>query len=55
MSKKGITNILNNHLNLPTQVTFLGTNKNISYIYTDKFGTVGIKLRKTVNDNDNIK
>jgi len=42
-ANKGITGIVYNHLNLPTQVTIAG--QNISYIYD----AVGTKLRKTVS------
>ena len=42
-ANKGITGIVYNHLNLPTQVTMAG--QNILYIYD----AVGTKLRKTVS------
>ncbi|UOB16283.1 hypothetical protein [Abyssalbus ytuae] len=47
-ANKGITSILYNHLNLPTQVSF--ASGNIQYIYSAD----GTKLRKTVNDNGNV-
>ena len=43
---KGITNIVYNHLNLPTQITF-GTPGTITYFYD----ATGKKVRKIVNDN----
>jgi RHS repeat-associated protein len=43
---KGITNIVYNHLNLPTSITFTG-NKIITFLYD----AGGNKLRKTVVDN----
>jgi RHS repeat-associated protein len=43
---KGITNIVYNHLNLPTSITFTG-NKTIAFLYD----AGGNKLRKTVVDN----
>jgi RHS repeat-associated protein len=43
---KGITNIVYNHLNLPTSITFTG-NKTITFLYD----AGGNKLRKTVVDN----
>ncbi len=43
---KEITNITYNHLNLPTKVTFIGSNKYIDYIYD----ATGIKLKKKVTD-----
>ncbi len=50
-ANKGITSILYNHLNLPTEVKFDNSNtKKITYTY-DANGT---KLRKVVNDNGNI-
>uniref|UniRef100_UPI004049E96C DUF6443 domain-containing protein n=1 Tax=Gelidibacter sp. TaxID=2018083 RepID=UPI004049E96C len=42
---KGITNIVYNHLNLPTQVNFGSTNK-IQYVYD----ATGVKLKKRVDD-----
>lgn len=42
-ANKGISNVIYNHLNLPTTVTING--QNISYIYD----ALGVKLRKTVN------
>lgn len=42
---KGITNIVYNHLNLPTQVNFGATN-NIQYVYD----ATGVKLKKRVDD-----
>ena len=42
-ANKGITNIVYNHLNLPTQVTIGG--QNITYIYD----AAGMKLKKVVN------
>lgn len=44
---KQITEILYNHLNLPTQITFVGTNRKINYLYT----ATGQKVQKIVNDN----
>ncbi len=43
---KGIADIDYNHLNLPTKVTFTGSNKYIDYIYD----ATGIKLKKKVTD-----
>ena len=45
-ANKAITNITYNHLNLPTTVTFSGTNKKIDYFYD----AVGTKLKKVVTD-----
>jgi len=45
-ANKGITGIVYNHLNLPTTVTFVGTNKKIDYFYD----AVGTKLKKVVTD-----
>jgi len=45
-ANKTITNITYNHLNLPTTVTFSGTNKKIDYFYD----AVGTKLKKVVTD-----
>ncbi len=51
-TNKGITSIVYNHLNLPTEIKFNNSNtKKINYIY-DALGT---KLRKVVRDNSNIK
>lgn len=47
---KNITSILYNHLNLPTQITFSGTNKKIEYTYD----AAGVRLRKKVTDGANI-
>jgi YD repeat-containing protein len=50
-ANKGITSILYNHLNLPTEIKFNNSNtKKINYTY-DASGT---KLRKVTNDNGNI-
>ena len=43
---KGITNIKYNHLNLPTEIVFTGTNKKINYLYN----AAGIKLQKIVTN-----
>jgi RHS repeat-associated protein len=48
---KGISNIRYNHLNLPTQIEFEGTNNKITYLYN----SVGQKLKKTVVYSDSIK
>src|SRR5690606_32099717 len=48
---KGISNITYNHLNLPTQIEFEGTNDKITYLYN----SVGQKLKKTVVYSDSIK
>ncbi|NLN34169.1 MAG: hypothetical protein GX159_11330 [Flavobacteriaceae bacterium] len=48
---KGISNITYNHLNLPTQIEFEGTNNKITYLYN----SVGQKLKKTVVYSDSIK
>ncbi len=45
---KEITNITYNHLNLPTKVTFEGTNKFIEYLYT----ATGQKVQKRVMHQD---
>ncbi len=48
---KGISSdITYNHLNLPTKVTFTGTNKYIDYIYDAS----GIKLEKKVTDGSSL-
>src|SRR5690554_4814033 len=52
---KGISTITYNHLNLPTEIKFEGTNNKITYLYPDAFGTVGQKLKKTVVYSDSIK
>ncbi len=50
-TNKGITSILYNHLNLPTEIKFNNSNtQKINYTY-DADGT---KLRKVTNDNGNI-
>jgi RHS repeat-associated protein len=50
-ANKGITSIVYNHLNLPTEIKFNNSNtKKINYTY-DASGT---KLRKVVNDNGSI-
>jgi len=50
-ANKGITSILYNHLNLPTEVKFNNSNtKKINYTYAAD----GTKLRKVVNDNGNV-
>jgi RHS repeat-associated protein len=47
-TNKGITSILYNHLNLPTEIKFNNSNtKKINYTYD----ATGIKLKKVVNDN----
>ncbi|MBL7887063.1 MAG: hypothetical protein JNJ52_09965 [Flavobacterium sp.] len=43
---KGILNIKYNHLNLPIEITFTGTNKKINYIYNG----AGVKVKKTVTN-----
>jgi len=43
---KGITKIIYNHLNLPTEIFFTNKDKKISYIYT----ATGEKLQKIVSD-----
>ncbi|PIW04745.1 MAG: hypothetical protein COW40_08260, partial [Cytophagales bacterium CG17_big_fil_post_rev_8_21_14_2_50_40_13] len=48
-ANKSITSISYNHLNLPTTVTFTGS-RSISYTYD----AVGIKLKKTVNNNGTV-
>src|SRR5690606_18725538 len=48
---KGISSITYNHLNLPTQIEFEGTNNKITYLYN----SVGKKLKKTKVYNDSIK
>ncbi len=48
---KGITSILYNHLNMPTQIKFDNSNtKKINYTYTAD----GVKLRKVTNDSGNV-
>lgn len=47
---KGMTSISYNHLNLPTKVTFDGTNKFISYLYT----ATGQKVQKMVKHQDTV-
>jgi RHS repeat-associated protein len=50
-ANKGITSILYNHLNLPTEIKFNNSNtKKINYVY----GADGAKLRKVANDNGSI-
>jgi RHS repeat-associated protein len=50
-ANKGITSILYNHLNLPTEIKLdNNNNKKINYTYD----AVGAKLRKVTNDNGNI-
>jgi RHS repeat-associated protein len=50
-ANKGITSIVYNHLNLPTEIKFNNSNtKKINYTYD----ATGIKLRKVVNDNGSI-
>src|SRR5690606_37986839 len=48
---KGISSITYNHLNLPTQIEFEGTNNKITYLYN----AAGQKLKKTVVYSDSIK
>src|SRR5690606_1730077 len=48
---KGISNITYNHLNLPTQIEFEGTNNKITNLYN----SVGQKLKKTLVYSDSIK
>jgi hypothetical protein len=43
---KGIETIKYNHLNLPTEIIFVGDNRKINYLYT----ATGQKLRKIVNE-----
>jgi RHS repeat-associated protein len=47
-NNKGIVNIVYNHLNLPTQITF-ANNQNILYIYN----ALGVKVEKIVFDGSN--
>lgn len=47
---KTITSITYNHLNLPTKITFTGTNKYITYIYN----ALGQKVKKVVTNNTSI-
>jgi RHS repeat-associated protein len=47
---KGITLIAYNHLNLPTQITFSGTNRKINYLYN----ATGQKLRKIVTEGTTV-
>ena len=47
---KGITAIKYNHLNLPTEIIFTGTNKKINYLYN----AIGQKVKKTVTNGTNI-
>jgi RHS repeat-associated protein len=47
---KNITSITYNHLNLPTQITFVGSNKKIEYTYD----AAGVRLRKKVTDGASI-
>ncbi|AWH86376.1 type IV secretion protein Rhs [Flavobacterium album] len=48
---KGITDITYNHLNLPVEIVFSGSNKKINYLYN----AAGVKLKKTVTDgNTNV-
>lgn len=48
---KGITSILWNHLNMPTEIKFDNSNtKKINYVYSAD----GVKVRKIVNDNGNV-
>ncbi len=50
-TNKGITSILYNHLNLPTEIKFDNSNtKKINYTYD----AAGIKLKKVVNDGGNL-
>src|SRR5690606_28388730 len=48
---KGISNITYNHLNLPTEIKFEGTNNKITYLYN----SLGQKLKKTEVYSDSIK
>ncbi|WP_298303785.1 DUF6443 domain-containing protein [Flavobacterium sp.] len=47
---KTITNIKYNHLNLPVTITFVGTNRNIKYLYN----SFGKKVKKTVTTGSTI-
>ncbi len=47
---KGITLIAYNHLNLPTQITFSGTNRKINYLYN----ATGQKIRKIVTEGTTV-
>ncbi len=50
-ANKGITSILYNHLNLPTEVKFDDSNtKKMNYTYD----ATGVKLKKVVNDGGNL-
>ncbi|MCD6544019.1 MAG: RHS repeat-associated core domain-containing protein, partial [Flavobacteriaceae bacterium] len=50
-ANKGITSILYNHLNLPTEIKFDNSNtKKINYTYD----ATGVKLQKEVNDGGNL-
>ncbi len=49
---KGVTSVLYNHLNMPTEIKFDNSDtKKINYYYTAD----GIKVQKVVNDNGSIK
>ncbi len=47
---KAISSIKYNHLNLPTEIVFSGTNKKINYLYN----SIGIKLQKTITNGSTI-
>lgn len=48
---KGITNIVYNHLNLPTEIVFSGTGtKKINYIYN----AAGVKVQKKVTNGTSV-
>jgi RHS repeat-associated protein len=47
---KGITGIKYNHLNLPIEIVFTGTNKKINYLYD----AMGSKVMKTVTNNTEV-
>lgn len=47
---KGITNVSYNHLNLPIEIVFTGTNKKINYLYT----ATGVKVEKRVSQGSSL-
>jgi len=48
---KQISHISYNFLNLPTEISFEGTNDKITYLYN----AAGVKVRKTVREGDTLK
>jgi YD repeat-containing protein len=50
-SDKDITSIANNHLNLPSTITFSGTNRKIDYWYNAE----GVKVRQVNTDGATVK